>query len=69
MYFLAVVIPPVAVLLAGKPFQFLLNIILTLFFWLPGMIHAVMVVSEYKADQRNRQLVEAMSTDKKQASD
>ena len=34
-------------------------------FWLPGMIHAIMVVNEYKADQRNRLLVEAMSADKK----
>lgn len=65
MYFLAVVIPPLAVLLAGKPFQFILNIILTLLFWLPGMIHAIMVVNEYKADQRNRLLVEAMSADRK----
>ena len=65
MYFLAVVIPPLAVLLAGKPFQFLLNIILTLFFWVPGMIHAIMVVNEYKADQRNRELVKAVSESKR----
>ncbi|QDT26094.1 YqaE/Pmp3 family membrane protein [Gimesia panareensis] len=65
MYFLAVVIPPLAVLLAGKPFQFLLNVILTLFFWVPGMIHAIMVVSEYKADQRNRELVKAVSEGKR----
>lgn len=66
MYFLAVVIPPLAVLLAGKPFQFLLNVILTLFFWVPGMIHAIMVVSEYKADQRNRELVKAVSEGKRE---
>lgn len=61
MYFLAVIFPPLAVLLAGKPFQFLLNIPLTLLAWIPGMIHAIMVVNEYKADQRNQQLVNAVT--------
>lgn len=30
-YFLAIILPPVAVLLCGKPVQFVLNIFLTLF--------------------------------------
>lgn len=63
MYFLVVVFPPLAVLLAGKPFQFLLNILLTLCAWIPGMIHAIMVVNEYKADQRNQQLINAVAHD------
>jgi len=52
MYLLAILLPPVAVLMAGKPIQAILNVILTLIFWLPGVIHAIMVVNEYKADQR-----------------
>jgi uncharacterized membrane protein YqaE (UPF0057 family) len=40
-YFLAIILPPVAVLLCGKPVQFILNIILTLLFWIPGVIHAL----------------------------
>ena len=39
---LAIVLPPLAVLLCGKPIQFLFNILLTLFFWVPGSIHAVL---------------------------
>ncbi len=35
-YLLAIVFPPIAVLLCGKPVQFLLNIVLTLFFYFPG---------------------------------
>ena len=35
-YILAVLLPPLAVLMCGKPFQFILNIFLTLLLWLPG---------------------------------
>lgn len=52
MYLIAVLMPPLAVLLCGKPFQALISIPLTLLFWIPGLIHALMVVSEYKADAR-----------------
>ncbi|MFB6366414.1 YqaE/Pmp3 family membrane protein [Paenibacillus elgii] len=52
MYLLAILLPPVAVLFCGKPIQALLNFILTLFFWLPGVIHACLVVHERKQDQR-----------------
>jgi uncharacterized membrane protein YqaE (UPF0057 family) len=52
LYLLAIVVPPVAVLLTGKPVQALLNLLLTLLFWLPGVIHAILVVNEYKADKR-----------------
>lgn len=52
MYFLAVICPPLAVLLVGKPVQAVLNLILSLFFYVPGLIHAIMVVSEHKADKR-----------------
>lgn len=52
MYLLAVVLPPVAVLLSGKPVQAILNLVLTLFFWFPGAIHAILVVKDRKDDQR-----------------
>lgn len=52
MYLLAIVAPPVAVLFIGRPFQAFLNLILTLLLWLPGAIHAVLLVHEHKADKR-----------------
>lgn len=52
MYLLAIILPPVAVLLKGKPFQALLNLVLTLFFWLPGVIHAWIVINGANADAR-----------------
>lgn len=53
-YFLAIILPPLAVLLCGKPFQVILNIILTLCAWLPGVIHALFVVNSHLADKRNK---------------
>ncbi|MBD7944752.1 YqaE/Pmp3 family membrane protein [Psychrobacillus sp. Sa2BUA9] len=58
MYFLAVFLPPVAVLLSGKPIQALLNFVLTLFFWIPGIIHAVLVVKDNKDNKRMKQQAE-----------
>ncbi|WP_096272549.1 YqaE/Pmp3 family membrane protein [Paucisalibacillus globulus] len=57
MYLLAVVLPPVAVLFSGKPIQALLNLILTAFFWLPGAIHAILVVKDKKDDKRMKRQV------------
>jgi uncharacterized membrane protein YqaE (UPF0057 family) len=60
LYLLAVVCPPLAVLLVGKPIQAVLNLFLCLLLYVPGLIHALMVVSESKADRRNKELVRAM---------
>ena len=59
-YFLAILLPPIAVLLCGKPGQMILNIILTLLGWIPGVIHALFVVHNHLADKRNQELVDAI---------
>ena len=59
-YFLAIVLPPVAVLSCGKPLQFLLNLLLTLCFWVPGMVHAILVVSAHLEDRRTERVVRAI---------
>jgi uncharacterized membrane protein YqaE (UPF0057 family) len=56
-YFLCFLCPPIAILTTGKIGSFILNIILTLFLWIPGIIHAILVVSKYYDDRRHRQLV------------
>jgi uncharacterized membrane protein YqaE (UPF0057 family) len=60
LYLLAIVLPPLAVLLCGKPGQAGLNCILTLLGWFPGMIHAILVVGDHKAQERNRRMIRAM---------
>ena len=59
-YLLAIILPPIAVLLCGKPVQFLLNILLTLLFWIPGVIHAILVVNSHLADKRTERLEKAI---------
>ncbi len=59
-YLLAILLPPLAVLLAGKPFQFVLSLVLTLLFWIPGVVHALFVVADHKAEKRTDRLVRAM---------
>ena len=60
LYLIAILCPPLAVLLCGRPFQAVLNLFLTLFFWVPGMIHAIAVVADRHADRRNERLIAAM---------
>ena len=61
LYLLAILLPPVAVLLCGKPIQALLNLLLTVLGYFPRLIHAILVVNAYKADQRNDRLIRAMN--------
>jgi uncharacterized membrane protein YqaE (UPF0057 family) len=59
-YFLAILLPPLAVLLCGKPIQALLNLVLTLCFWVPGAVHAVLVVNQYYEDRNADRIIAAM---------
>ena len=56
-FVLAILLPPLAVLLCGKPFQAILNLLLTLLGWLPGVVHALFVVQNYFADERANRIV------------
>lgn len=61
IYLVAIIFPPLAVLLIGKPIQALLNLVLTLLLYLPGLIHAILVINAHKADKRNDALIRAMN--------
>ncbi|GKS15076.1 hypothetical protein YDYSY3_60760 [Paenibacillus chitinolyticus] len=64
MRYLLCFIPPLAVLSCGKPGQALMSFILTLCLYVPGVIHAFMVVNEYKADKRQDRLISALKASK-----
>lgn len=51
-YFFCVVLPPVAVLMTGRILSFILSLFLTLLGWVPGVIHACLVVNDYQAEHR-----------------
>jgi uncharacterized membrane protein YqaE (UPF0057 family) len=55
-YFFCVVFPPLAVLLTGRIGSFLLSLLLTVLGWVPGVVHAVLVVNDYEAEKRLKQL-------------
>ena len=60
MFFLCIFLPPVAALISGGLMSFLLNILLTCLGWIPGMIHAFMVVNNNKAEERNKEQIAAI---------
>ncbi|MGM7700085.1 YqaE/Pmp3 family membrane protein [Pseudalkalibacillus sp. Hm43] len=49
MYILALLLPPLAVLLSGSKTQTLINLVLTLIGWLPGVIHAFFVIHQKRS--------------------
>ena len=61
LYALAILLPPLAVLIVGKPFQAVMNFFLTLLIWIPGSVHAILVVNNHYADKRFERLEEAQS--------
>ena len=61
-YLLAIFFPPLAVLSCGKFFQAIINFFACLLFYIPGVIHAFMVVKEYKADKRSEKQAERIVT-------
>ena len=59
-YLIAILLPPLAVLLCGKPLQALVNIVLCLFLWIPGVLHALFVVNSHLDDKRADRIVRAI---------
>ena len=64
-YILAILLPPIAVLSCGRPFQAVLNLFLCVFLWIPGMIHALFVVNNYYADRRAERMIQAMRSEQR----
>lgn len=66
MYLLAILLPPLAMFLCGKPFQAIICLVMqaTLMGWIPAAIWACFVVSGSDADRRNKQLIKAMEKNK-----
>lgn len=75
LYLLALFLPPLALLFAGKPFQAIISLIIYIFSWLglflffvPGLllwfvavVHAVLVINNTRADRRTEKIVKAMT--------
>lgn len=61
LYLFAIILPPVALFGAGKPFQGILSILLmlTIIGWIPAAIWAILVVNSRNADKRHKELLAA----------
>ena len=57
MKYLLCIVPPLAILFCGRPFMALISIPLTICFWVPGFILALIIVLEDKADKRTDRLI------------
>jgi uncharacterized membrane protein YqaE (UPF0057 family) len=61
-YLIAIVLPPLAILLCGKPFQAILALILqiTILGWIPAAVWAILVVNSYQQDKRTNRIIKSM---------
>jgi uncharacterized membrane protein YqaE (UPF0057 family) len=61
-HLIAILLPPLALLLCGKVFQALLALILqlTILGWIPASLWALFVVNSHLADVRNKKLIAAI---------
>jgi len=66
-YLLAIILPPVALLLCGKVFQAILCLVLmlTLIGWPIAAVWALFVVHNHLADLRAQRVIEALDQQKK----
>lgn len=58
-YLTAILVPPLAVLRARRT-QTIVNILLTLCFYVPGMVHAALVVYDHQESERAKSVGEAI---------
>ena len=49
--------PPAAVLLCGRPFSMILNCMLTCWFWIPGVKHALTVYADWKIEFHHQSMM------------
>jgi uncharacterized membrane protein YqaE (UPF0057 family) len=58
-HFAAVLLPPLAVRMCGRADLLPLSIFLTLLLWVPGVVHALWVVSDHQANEQANRLLTA----------
>jgi uncharacterized membrane protein YqaE (UPF0057 family) len=64
-YILAIFLPPVAVLMCGKPSAALLNLFLCLLLWVPGVVHAFIVINQTENDKRTEVIMRKVAAEQK----
>ncbi len=57
MLVLCIFFPPIAAAVGGGFFSFLINLILTCMGWIPGVVHAYMVIKNRRIKEKNEKLI------------
>lgn len=65
IYFLCIVFPPLALLIRGKLGSVLLNLVLWCLGGIPGIIHAILVISSQDKDNQNKRVIKAIKNQNK----
>ncbi len=60
IYLLAIFLPPLAVLLKGKPISAVINFGLWMLFIIPGIIHAFIVIGQATNKKRHKEQLNAI---------
>jgi uncharacterized membrane protein YqaE (UPF0057 family) len=62
LYLIAILLPPLALLLVGKPIQALVSLLLmlTLIGWIPAAVWAILVVKQHHDRQNADRIIEAV---------
>ncbi|MHB1079809.1 MAG: YqaE/Pmp3 family membrane protein [Prosthecobacter sp.] len=59
-YLICILCPPLAVLMTARPFSAALNFLLTLCLWVPGVVHAMIVVNADRVEERHAETLAAI---------
>lgn len=60
LHLLALLCPPLAVRACGRPEQIPLSVLLTFLLWIPGVLHALWIVSVHQSNDRANRVVAAL---------
>ena len=60
MFILCIILPPIAAAISGGFSSFFINLILTCFGWLPGIVHAIMVTNKSIVEEQNEELISTL---------
>ena len=66
MFILCIFLPPLAAGILGGFTSFFVNLILTCIGWLPGIVHAYMLMKKSEVEEKNKELIKQLNNPNKE---
>ena len=60
MFILCIILPPIAAAISGGFSSIFINLIITCFGWLQGIIHTIMVTNKSIVQEKNEELISTL---------